>query len=112
MALPRICLRYEHPWESPERVMTRDEANEGRDLALRLQAEFDRVTPGYEIQDDLPFIIENPRAQNQFYETHVQRTRLCLQDCLCFHIFYNPLEVNAVMLWPRCDDGYIPCSTS
>lgn len=79
--------------------MTRDEANEGRDLALLLQAEFDRVTPGYEIQeDDLPFIIKNLRARIQYCNTHVQRTRLCLQYCLCFHTFYDSLEVNVFML--------------
>ena len=56
--------------------MTKDEANDGRDLALRLQAEFDQITPGYEVhEDDLPFIIKSPRPRIQFYKTHVQRTR-------------------------------------
>ncbi|RBR24337.1 uncharacterized protein FIESC28_02827 [Fusarium coffeatum] len=54
---------------NPERIMTRDEANARRDLALRLQAEFDDITPGNEIhEDDLPFIIKSPRPRIQFYK--------------------------------------------
>ena len=58
--------------------MTRDEVNAGRDLTLRLQAEFDDITPGCEVQeDDLPFIIRNAEPRIEFYKTHVQRTGLC-----------------------------------
>ena len=38
---------------------------------------------------------------------HVQRTRVCLQDRLYLYIFYDSLEVNVLILRPRCPDGYI-----
>ncbi|RFN53806.1 hypothetical protein FIE12Z_1840, partial [Fusarium flagelliforme] len=52
-----------HPWVSPGRIFTEDQANAARDLALKLQAEFDQFLPGCEVEeDDLPAIIKNPGA--------------------------------------------------
>ena len=83
----RRSLPYEHPWEKPERVMTRDEANGGRDLTLRLQAEFDEITPGYEIhEDDLPFIIKSPRPRIHFYKTRATNARMPTRPPILIYI--------------------------
>ena len=55
----------EHPWGNPERIMVRLDANDGRDLTLRLQAQFDRVAPGYDIQEnDLPVYHQESSASD------------------------------------------------
>ena len=53
----------EHPFEKPGRVLSEDDANDGRDLALQLNAKFKRTKSKYVIKArDMPAIIKNPKV--------------------------------------------------